>query len=137
MSSTHASASAEEESAKGHGGDRADSTPTEEVPTVQATGTGEGFGRPEDSVANPFPDVMDGDSSSGGSETGNLILHSLAKEAEVPQTSSCRLATVTEVSEDEADSNDVARCVVSSTYVLQMSKEFGVSFVFSLFLICY
>lgn len=131
-SSAHASGSVDEGSIEGTSRDRADSTAAEEVPAALAAGGGGGLEVPKPSVADPFPNVMGGDSSFEGSEAADRGLHSPAKEAEVLETSSRRPAAVTEVSEDEADSESAARRTSSASYVLQMSMEPLPSFLFFL-----
>lgn len=121
-SSAHAASSAEVGSGDGTGGDHADSDATEEA-TALVSGRGGGLDAREPSVANLFPNVMGGNSGSESSKAADRGLQSLAKETEVPMSSSRRCATMTEVSEDETDLNNAERRAVSTSYVLQMSKE--------------
>jgi hypothetical protein len=118
-SSTHAPISAGEESTGDTGGDHTVSTAEEALATLVAGGGG-GAEAAEASVANPFPNVLGGDSSPEGSGTSHRGARSPALEAEIPALSTRRY--VAEVSEDEANSPDAARLLASSSFPLQYSK---------------
>jgi hypothetical protein len=127
--SAHASISAGEESAGDTGEDRTASA-TEEAPaTLVASGGGGaktaatlvpggggGAEAAKASVADPFPNILGGDSSPEGSRTLHCGARSPALEAEIPALSARR--RVAEVSEDEADSPDAARLLASSSFPL-------------------
>jgi hypothetical protein len=83
-------------------------------------GGGGGAEAAEASVADPFPNVLGGDSSPEGSGTSHCGARSPALEVEIPAFST-RLYVV-EVSEDEVDSRDAARLLASSSFPLQYSK---------------
>jgi type IV secretory pathway TrbL component len=114
-SSAHASTSAGEASADGTDEDCADM----DKPTFSAGAEGgrrlEGMEVPEPSAANPLPNVMGGNSISEDAEATGCRVPSPPKETEAQEMNRRRPVAVKDLSDDEADSEPVAR-LQSATY---------------------
>jgi hypothetical protein len=65
--------------------------------------------RLEASIADPFPNVMGGDSSSEDTEVAGQGIPTSARETEAQETSKRRPIAVEDVSDDEADSELAAQ----------------------------